>query len=249
MFSERKLALRFRRPTTWYGFASVTTIVALAVVVSLLTWWNDLYKPIVHPIEAIKGIQPEKVLEQVDEQVATLLGVDEETVRTARKGLAEASSGIPQLGGKLYEVATKQPASADWAASTPTIFPTRNTVAPAPEDPSPTPNEPPLMRNDPPLPSTDTSPPAPSEPPPSTTDTLPPAGGEPQPPTADQPPPVTDSPPPPVSQPPTTTSPPPTDQPPPPTNQPPPTADQPPSQLPPSQPPLTSNQPPSTPTS
>ena len=244
MFSERKLALRFKRPTAWYGFASVTTVVALAVVVSLLTWWNDLYKPIVHPIEAIKGIHPENVLEQVDNQVATLLGVDEETVRTVRKGLTEASSGVPQLGGKLYEVATKQPASTDSAASTPTILQTRNTVEPpAFEEPSPTPNEPPPPIRDEQPPPTETPPPAPSEPPPPTTDTPPPTTGEPQPPTADQPPPPTGSPPPPTSQPPTTNQPPPpTDQPPPPTNQP---LPQPPT----SQPPSITNQSPSTPAS
>src|SRR5438045_9118310 len=107
MFSESKLAaLRFRRSSTWYGLASVATVAALVIVVSLFTWWNDLYKPIVHPIEAIDRGLSRGTLEQVDERVATLLGVDEETIRNVRDGLIGASLGTPRLGG-LYEIAAR----------------------------------------------------------------------------------------------------------------------------------------------
>src|SRR5919202_7142512 len=113
MFSESKLAaLRFRRSSTWYGLASVATVAALAVVVALFTWWNDLYRPIVHPLEAIERGLSGGALEQVDERVATLLGVDEEAVRTVRDGLVDASLGTSRLG-ELYEIAAGRPTGTD----------------------------------------------------------------------------------------------------------------------------------------
>ena len=139
MFSEGKLALRLRRPTTWYGLTSISVIAALAVVVSLLTWWNDLYRPITHPIEAINRLHPaealEQVVEQVDGQVASLLGVDKESVQAVRQSLIGASLGIPQLGGKLYEVAAIHPAETSSAASlSPAILPVPNIAASAPAE-------------------------------------------------------------------------------------------------------------------
>jgi hypothetical protein len=167
MFFESKLALRLRRPTTWYGLASISVIAALAVVVSLLTWWNDLYRPIVHPIEAITRVHPGEALEQVDEQVASLLGVDKESVRSVREGLIGGpSSGIPQLAGKLYEVAAIHPAGtgSSWPASS--VVPKGDGAGAPPEElSSPMLTEPSLtpMNGESPVPSADDTPALPAQ--------------------------------------------------------------------------------------
>ena len=232
-----KLASRLGRSSAWYVFASAGVVAAIAAVTSLLTWWpNDGDKPIVHPAEAIERLLPEGALDRVDGQVASLLGVDKEAVRAVRKGLVQGGSGItPQLGGRLYEIATGQPvsdsSSPGFATLVPASLPTPGTDAPVPipEEPSQATGEAPApVPSAPSLPPTDTTSPSPAtgEPPPPATEapsptsepSLPPPTGSTPPPTTGDPPPTSSPPPPPDESP--TGPPPPTDEPQPPTNTP-----------------------------
>src|SRR5919199_3452662 len=172
-----KLASRLGRWSAWYVLASAGVVAAIAAVTSLLTWWpNDGDKPIVHPAEAIERLLPKGTLDRLDGQVASLLGVDKEAVRTVRKGLVQGGSGItPQLGGRLYEIATGQPVSDSpgFATLVPASLPTPSTDVPVPipEEPSQAAGEAPApVTSAPSLPPTDTTSPAPGEPPPPATE-------------------------------------------------------------------------------
>jgi hypothetical protein len=79
--------LRFGRGGRQHVYMSAGVIVAAVALVSLFTWLNDAHKPIVRSIEEVGKSSLPETLEQVDEQVATLLGVDEESVRNMREGL------------------------------------------------------------------------------------------------------------------------------------------------------------------
>src|SRR3990170_4653845 len=126
-------ALRFGRGGRQHVYTSAGVILAAVAVVSVLTWLNDAHKPIVRSIEeAVESSLPE-ALEQVDEQVATLLGVDEETVRTAREGLAGLVTSQPE---RLIEIATGQPVSTSSTAPVFAALPTPGAAAPASEEPS-----------------------------------------------------------------------------------------------------------------
>src|ERR687886_2740114 len=201
-----KLASRLGRWSAWYVLASAGVVAAIAAVTSLLTWWpNDGDKPIVHPAEAIERLLPKGALDRVDGHVASLLGVDKEAVRTVRKGLVQGGSGIaPQLGGRLYEIATGQPVSDSpgFATLVPASLPTPGTDVPVPipEEPSQTTGKAPApVTSAPSLSATDTTSPSPATgetPPPATED--PPLTSEPSlpPPTGSTPPPTTGDPPP-----------------------------------------------------
>src|SRR5918997_2497319 len=98
-------ALRFRRGGRQHVYMSAGVIVAAVALVSLFTWLNDAHKPLVRSIEEVGKSSLPEALEQVDEQVATLLGVNEETVRTAREGLVGLVASRPE---RLIEIATGQ---------------------------------------------------------------------------------------------------------------------------------------------
>src|SRR5919202_5266124 len=203
-----KLASRLGRSSAWYVFASAGVVAAIAAVTSLLTWWpDDGDKPIAHPAEAIERLLPKGTLDRLDGQVASLLGVDKEAVRTVRKGLVQGGSGItPQLGGKLYEIATGQPVSDSdspgFATLVPASLPTPGTdvPVPTPEEPSQTTGKAPApVTSAPSLPPTDTTSPSPATsepPPPATEDAPPPSEPSLPPPTGSTPPPTTGDPPP-----------------------------------------------------
>ena len=193
-------ALRFGRGSRQHVFTSAGVIVAAVVLVSFLTWLNDAHKPIVRSIEeAVESSLPE-ALEQVDDQVATLLGVDEESVRSAREGLAGLVSSRPE---RILEIATGQPVSASSTAPASAAFPTPGAATPASEEPSSpaTSNTPPSQTTSEPSPAADAPLPATSEPaPPPTMDTPPPATEEPSLPPPEEPSPPTEEPSPPVTE-------------------------------------------------
>src|SRR5215210_230824 len=184
-------ALRFGRGSRQHVFTSAGVVMASVVLVSFLTWLNDAHKPIVRSIEdAVESSLPE-ALEQVDEQVATLLGVDEESVRSMREGLAGLVTSRPE---RILEIATGQPVSTRSTAPASATFPTPGAATPASEEPSSpaTSNTPPPQTTSEPSPATDAPPPATSEPvPPPTMDTPPPATEEPSPPAKGEQPPAT----------------------------------------------------------
>src|SRR5918994_521835 len=184
-------ALRFGRGSRQHVLMSAGVIVAAVVLVSFLTWLNDAHKPIVRSIEeAVESSLPE-ALEQVDDQVATLLGVDEESVRSAREGLAGLVSSRPE---RILGIATGQPVSASSTAPASAAFPTPGAATPASEEPSSpaTSNTPPSQTTSEPSPAADAPPPATSEPaPPPTMDTPPPPTEEPSPPVKGEQPPAT----------------------------------------------------------
>lgn len=206
-------ALRFGRGGRQHVYTSAGVIVAAVAVVSLLTWLNDAHKPIVRSIEeAVESSLPE-ALEQVDDQVATLLGVDEESVRNVREGLAGLVTPRPE---RLIEVATGRPVSTNSttpaSASSPApdywAAPVSGEPSPAAMDVPPSPmvsepssapqgtsEEPPATATPPPATSEPTLPPATETPPPTTEEPTPPPVAE-EPPAEEPPPPVTQEPPP-----------------------------------------------------
>src|SRR5919107_571588 len=156
-------ALRIGRGSRQYVFMSAGVVVAAVVLVSFFPWLNDAHKPIVRSIEgAVESSLPE-ALEQVDDQVATLLGVDEESVRSMRESLAGLVTPRPE---QILEIATGQPVSARSTAPASAAFPTPGAAAPASEEPSSpaTSNTPPPQATSEPSPAADAPPPATSEP-------------------------------------------------------------------------------------
>ena len=202
-------ALRFGRGSRQHVFTSAGVVVAAVVLVSFLTWLNDAHKPVVRSIEeAVESSLPE-TLEQVDDQIATLLGVDEESVRSMREGLAGLVTPRPE---RILEIATGQPVSARSTAPASAAFPTPGAATPASEEPSSpaTSNTPPAQAASEPAPATDVPPPATSEPvqpptmgtpPPVTEEPSLPPPEEPSPPAEEPSPPVTEEPPPAVGEP------------------------------------------------
>src|SRR3712207_1958449 len=192
-------ALRIGPGSRQHVFMSAGVVVAAVVLVSFLTWLNDAHKPIVRSIEeAVESSLPE-ALEQVDDQVAMLLGVDEESVRSTRESLAGLVTSRP---GRILEIATGQPVSASSAAPASAAFPTPG-AAPASEDPSSpgATDAPPTQTTSEPSPTMDTPPPATSEPtPPPATDTPPPATEEPSLPAPEEPSPPAEVPSPPATE-------------------------------------------------
>ena len=197
-------ALRFGRGSRQHVFTSAGVVVTAVVLVSFLTWLNDAHKPIVRSIEdAVESSLPE-ALEQVDEQVATLLGVDEESVRSMREGLAGLVTSRPE---RILEIATGQPVSARSTTPASAAFPTPGAATPASEEPSspatsntpppqttsepvppPTMDTPPPATEEPSLPPPEEPSPPAEEPSPPVTEEPPPAAGEPAPPKEEQPP-------------------------------------------------------------
>ena len=202
-------AMRFGRGGRQHVFTSAGVLVAAVVLVSFLTWLNDAHKPVVRSIEeAVESSLPE-ALEQVDDQVATLLGVDEESVRSMREGLAGLVTPRPE---RILEIATGQPVSARSTAPASAAFPTPGAATPASEEPSSpaTLNTPPPQATSEPAPATDAPPPATSEPvqpptmgtpPPVTEEPSLPPPEEPSPPAEEPSPPVTEEPPPAAGEP------------------------------------------------
>ena len=222
------LLQRFGRASRGQAFAGAGVIVAAVAVVSLLTWLNDAHKPLARSIEAVERALPE-VLEQVDGQVATLLGVDEETVQNVRQGLVGTASEIVRIANAgalasagsdtLLTPSTATPEQSSSQPSTDETLP-----PPATEEPLPaTTSEPPPTTSEPAPPPTSEEPPPVTEEPPPAPEEPPPAPEEPPPPATENPPPTTEEPPPapPGEAPPATDEPPTTDEPaPPPTEAP-----------------------------
>jgi hypothetical protein len=237
-----------------YALAGAGVVVGAVVVVSLLSWLApDSDRPIASPLEAV-GRVAGGVLEQVDEQVAGLLGTEGETVlRDVRENLTAVGSRIPWSGRVSEITSARSSASSGLSAPAPTTRPTLNT--PAQEEPSsPATNQPPTYAPSPssmiPPSSTSETPPTTEPQPPATTGEPappPPATEEPPTPTVEEPLPPTEKPPPteepstpPAEEPPPTEEPPPAGPPPPTTGEPappatedpPPTTDEPPPQPP-----------------
>ncbi len=246
LLARPNLFTRLVHATRGYAFLGVSVSVAAVVVVSLLTWLSGYVdNAIGRPTEVIERVLP-GVLEQVDDQLATLIGADEGTVqgavlRSAREGLAAVSSAIPQPG--TPREATANPSTNATtnppAASDPTTLPRFNAATPAPGSASPTTNEPSSKTTDE-TPSqrpseTPSSARGSEEPPPATQE---PSLQEPPPqePSPETPPPET----PPLEPPPKET--PPQEMPPPVTEEPPPTVTPPPGEFP--SPPVTESPPP-----
>ena len=208
-------ALRFGRGGRRHVYTSAGVIVAAVAVVSLLTWLNDAHKPIVRSIEeAVESSLPE-ALEQVDDQVATLLGVEEESVKNVREGLAGLVTPRPE---RLIEVATGRPVSTNSTTPASASSPAPDySAAPVSGEPSPaamdvppppatsepssapqgTSEEPPARATPPPATSEPTLPPATETPPPTPEEPAPPAEEPTPPPVAEEPP--AEEPPPPVT--------------------------------------------------
>ncbi len=145
------LFTRLVRSTRGYAFLGASVSMAAVVVVSLLTWLSGFVdNAIGRPTEVIERVLP-GVLEQVDDQLATLIGTDEGTVqgavlRSAREGLAAVGSTIPRPGtpreaitntNRFTSVTSNPPAS-----SGPTTFPEEPSAATStPGSASPTTNE------------------------------------------------------------------------------------------------------------
>jgi hypothetical protein len=205
-----RLAKRLGRASRGYALAGAGVVVGAVGFVSLLSWLApDSDRPIGHPLEVVERLAG-GVLEQVDDQVAALLGTEGETVsRDVRENLTAVGSRIP-WSGRVSEI-TPDRYSASSGPSTP-IPTTRSTLnTPAQEEPSSS------ATNEPP-PTTYAPSPSSTNPPSSTSET-PPSAAEPQPPTTTDeptpPPPATEEPPtPPVEEPlPTTEQPPPAEEP------------------------------------
>ena len=258
-----RLVGRLGRAGRGYALAGAGVVVAAVGFVSLLSWLApDSDRPIGYPLEVVERILP-SVLEQVDDQVAALLGTEGETVlRDVRENLTAVGSRIP-WSGRVNEILPDQ-SSASSEPSVPATRPTLNSTAPSQGEPSsPTTNDPPPTTYGP-SPSSTNPPSSTSETPPATEPAPPATTGEPAPPPPateyaptppveeplppmETPPPAEEPSTPPAEEPPLTedppieegpppTGPPPaTDEPAPPaTEEPPPTTDQPP---PPPQPP------------
>src|SRR5919112_1867574 len=164
-------ALRLGPGSCQQVFMSAGVVVAAVVLVSFLTWLNDAHKPIVRSIEgAVESSLPE-ALEEVDDQVATLLGVDEESVRSMREGLAGLVTSRPE---RILEIATGQPVSASSTAPASAAFPTPGAATPASVEPS----SPATSNTPPPQTTSEPSPPAAGEPGPPTEEPSPPVKGE-----------------------------------------------------------------------
>ena len=192
-------ALRLGRGSRQQVFMSAGVVVAAVVLVSFLTWLNDAHKPIARSIEgAVESSLPE-ALEQVDDQVATLLGVDEESVRSMRESLAGLVTSRPE---RILEIATGQPVSASSAAPPSAAFPTPGAASASEEPSSPAATDaPPTQTTSEPSPTTDTPPLATSEPAPApATDTPPPATEEPSLPAPEEPSPPAEVPSPPATE-------------------------------------------------
>ncbi|HLL40596.1 MAG TPA: hypothetical protein VK357_13150 [Rubrobacteraceae bacterium] len=147
------LFTRLVRSTRGYAFLGASVSVAAVVVVSLLTWLSGFVdNAIGRPTEVIERVLP-GVLEQVDDQLATLIGADEgrtvqgAVLRSAREGLAAAmGSTIPRAGTPREDItnvnrstsATSNPP----ASSGPTSSPKEPSAATSiPGGVSPTTNE------------------------------------------------------------------------------------------------------------
>ncbi len=252
---QNRLAKRLGRASRGYVLAGAGVVVGAVVVVSLLSWLApDSDRPVGHPLEVV-GRVADGVLEQVDEQVATLLGTEGGTVlRDVRENLTAVGSRIPWSGRANEITPNRSTVSSSPTAPAPTIHPTLNTPVQE-EPPSTATNEPPTTYAPSPSSTSETPPPV-AEPvtesqPPATTGeptTLPPATEEsPTPPPLEGPLPTTEEPPPaeepsappgeepppaeepPIEEVPPTGPPPTAEEPaPPPTEEPPPTTDQPP---------------------
>ena len=252
---QNRLAKRLGRASRGYVLAGAGVVVGAVVVVSLLSWLApDSDRPVGHPLEVVERVA-DGVLEQVDEQVATLLGTEGGTVlRDVRENLTAVGSRIPWSGRASEITPNRSTANSSPTAPAPTIHPTLNTPVQE-EPPSTATNEPPTTYAPSPSSTSETPPPV-AEPvaepqPPATTGeptTLPPATEEPptpppiegplptteEPPPAEEPstPPGEEPPPaeePPIEEVPPTGPPPTAEEPaPPPTEEPPPTTDQPP---------------------
>ena len=206
-----------------YALAGAGVVVGAVVVVSLLSWLApDSDRPVGHPLEVVDRVTG-GVLEQVDGQVAALLGTEGETVlRSVREGLAAASSATPWPGNPA-EIAAS-PYSGKASPDDPGLPSTDDAAAPtrgdsssapdgAPSQPASSapsgPSETPTSTYAPSSPVTnEPAPPASEEPPvaeePSTPPPAeePPVAEEPVPPPAEEPPPVAEEPPPVPSDPP-----------------------------------------------
>ena len=252
---QNRLAKRLGRVSRGYVLAGAGVVVGAVVVVSLLSWLApDSDRPVGHPLEVVERVA-DGVLEQVDEQVATLLGTEGGTVlRDVRENLTAVGSRIPWSGRASEITPNRSTVSSSPPAPASTIHPTLNTPVQE-EPPSTATNEPPTTYAPSPSNTSETPPPV-AEPvaepqPPATTGeptTLPPATKEPptpppiegplptteEPPPAEEPstPPGEEPPPaeePPIEEGPPTGPPPTAEEPaPPPTEEPPPTTDQPP---------------------
>jgi hypothetical protein len=130
-----RLARRLGRASRGYMLAGAGVVVAAVGFVSLLSWLApDSDRPIGHPLEVVERILP-GVLEQVDDQVAALLGTEGETVlRDVRENLTAVGSRIPWSGRVSEITSARSSASSGLSAPAPTTRPTLNT--PAQEEPS-----------------------------------------------------------------------------------------------------------------
>ena len=205
-----------------YALAGAGVVVGAVGFVSLLSWLApDSDRPVGHPLEVVERVAG-GVLEQVDEQVAALLGTDGETVlRDVRENLTAVGSRVPWSGRASEITPDRSSAGSGPTASAPTIRPTLNTPVQE-EPPSTATNEPPTTYAPSPSSTSETMPPV-AEPiaepqPPATTGeptTLPPATADPPTPPAEEPLPTTEEPPPteepstpPVEEPPSAEEPP-----------------------------------------
>jgi hypothetical protein len=246
-----RLAQRLGRASRGYVLAGAGVVVAAVGSVSLLSWLApDSDRPIGYPLEVVERVLP-GVLEQVDDQVAALLGTDGETVlRDVRENLTAVGSRNP-WSGRVSEITPDRPsASSGPSTPAPTTRSTLHTPAqeepssPATDEPSPTTYAPSPSSTSETPPAAEPQPPAttgePTTPPPATEEPPTPPVEEPLPPTeepptaeepssppAEEPPPAEESP---VEEVPPPTGPPPTpEEPAPPaTEEPPPTTDEPP---------------------
>ncbi|HLL39352.1 MAG TPA: hypothetical protein VK357_06755, partial [Rubrobacteraceae bacterium] len=151
VLDRSNLFTRLVRSTRGYAFLGASVSVAAVVVVSLLTWLSGFVdNAIGRPTEVIERVLP-GVLEQVDDQLATLIGTEEGTVqgavlRSAREGLAAAvGSTIPMPGTPREATAANRSTSATSnppASSGPTSSPKEPSAATSiPGGVSPTTNE------------------------------------------------------------------------------------------------------------
>ena len=130
-----RLAKRLGRASRGYALAGAGVVVGAVGFVSILSWLApDSDRPIGHPLEVVERLAG-GVLEQVDDQVAALLGTEGETVsRDVRENLTAVGSRIP-WSGRVSEI-TPDRYSAGSGPSTP-IPTTRSTLnTPAQEEPS-----------------------------------------------------------------------------------------------------------------
>ncbi len=185
-----RLVRRLGRASRGYVLAGAGVIAAAVTVVSLLSWLApDSDRPIGYPLEVVERVLP-GVLEQVDDQVAALLGADTESaLREVREGLTAASSRVSLPGGRLGEIAPdRSSASSGSRAPASAARPTANTSPPAQESPSsPITNESPSQITREPSSPSSASPPSSAsetETPPATESPFPTTGGPTPPPTA-----------------------------------------------------------------